>query len=135
MFRWSFLDRFHDFGLLVMRVGIGLVFLLLYGFPKLINPGSWAGIGRAVSYLGIKSGHQVWGFGAVLSMSLGAVCLILGFAHRPAALALTITMGVAAIWKHYPFAGWSASSYPLAMGVVCLGLLFTGPGKYSLQGR
>ncbi len=135
MFRWGYLDRFQDFGLLVLRVGVGLIFLLLHGFPKLIDPSSWTGVGRAVSYLGIGFGYQVWGFAAILSMTLGALCLIQPFAHRPAALALTITMGVAAIWRHYPFAGWSASAYPLAMGVVCLGLLFTGPGKYSVGGR
>lgn len=133
MFRWAFLDRFQDFGLLVLRAGVGLSFLLLHGFPKLVEPSSWAGVGRAVSYLGIDFGHQVWGFAAVLSMTLGAVCLVLGFAHRPAAFALTLTMGVASIWKFYPFGGWSAASYPATMAVVCLGLLLTGPGKYALQ--
>lgn len=47
--RWSFLDRFQDFGLLVLRVGVGLVFLLIHGFPKLADPASWARTGRAVS--------------------------------------------------------------------------------------
>jgi putative oxidoreductase len=135
MFRWAFLDRFQDLGLLVLRVGVGLMFLLLHGLPRLVEPESWARVGRAVSYLGIDFGHQLWGFAAVLSLTLGALCLILGFAHRPAALALTVTMAVAAIWRHYPFAGWSASSYAVSMMIVCLGLVFTGPGRLSLQGK
>lgn len=68
-------------------------------------------------------------------MTLGAAGLILGWAHRPAALALTVTMGVASIWKFYPFGGWDAAAYPVTMTIVCLGLLFTGPGKFALQGK
>jgi putative oxidoreductase len=135
MCRWAFFDRFQDLGLLVLRAGVGTAFLLLHGLPRLSEPESWSRIGRAMTYLGIDFGHQVWGFAAVLSLTLGAVCMILGFAHRPAALALAITMAVASIWKHYPFAGWSASAYPATLMVVCLGLLLTGPGKFSLQGK
>lgn len=135
MFRWAFLDRFHDLGLLLLRAGVGAVFLLIHGFPKLADPASWARVGRAVSYLGVDFGHQTWGFAAILSMTLGAVCLILGFAHRPAALALTVTMAVASIWKFFPFGGWDAAAYPVAMTLVCLSLVLLGPGKYSLGGR
>ena len=135
MLRWSFLDRFQDLGLLVLRAGIGAIFLLIHGFPKLSEPACWTRVGRAVSYLGIDFGHQVWGFAAILAMTLGAVCLILGFAHRPAAFALTITMGVASIWKFYPFGGWDAAAYPVTMTLVCFSLLLTGPGKFSLQGK
>lgn len=133
--RWSSLDHFHDLGLLVLRAGVGSVFLFIHGFPKLAEPGSWAGVGRAVGYLGIKFGHQAWGLAAILAMTLGAVCLILGWAHRPAALALTITMAVASIWKFYPFGGWSAAAYPFAMMLVCAGLLLTGPGRYAISGK
>jgi putative oxidoreductase len=133
--RWSFLDRYQDFGLLLLRAGVGALFLFIHGLPKLADPGSWAATGRAVGYLGIQFGHQVWGFAAVIAMTLGAACLILGFLHRPAALALTITMGVASIWKFYPFGGWDAAAYPVAMAGVCLSLLILGPGKFSLDNR
>lgn len=133
--RWQSLDRCHDFGLLVLRAGVGAVFLCIHGFAKLSDPGSWSGVGRAVSYLGIKFGYPAWGLAALIAMTLGAVCMILGWAHRPAALALTLTMAVASIWKFYPFGGWSAAAYPVTMMVVCAGLLFTGPGRYSLDGK
>jgi putative oxidoreductase len=131
--RWAFLDRYHDLGLLLLRVGVGALFLFIHGLPKLLDPASWARIGRSVSYLGIQFGHQVWGFAAVLAMTLGAVCLVLGFLHRPAALALTITMGVASIWKFYPFGGWNAAAYPVAMAGVCFSLIILGPGKFSVD--
>lgn len=134
--RWSQLDRFHDFGLLVLRVGIGLMFLCLHGWDKLAGGvDRWSGVGRAVSYLGIKFGYPLWGFLAAMSEVVGGVCLILGFLHRPAALALAVTMFVATIWKYYPFGGWDSAAHPAAMLCVCLALLFTGPGKYSLDAR
>lgn len=134
MLRLSFLDRFQDLGLLILRVGIGVIFLCIHGFSRLADGmAGWRRVGRAVSYLGIDFGHVWWGLAAVLAMTAGALCLILGWLHRPAALLLTITMGVASIWKFFPFGGWNAAAYPVTMAVVCLGLLITGPGKLSLD--
>ncbi|NDG50044.1 MAG: DoxX family protein [Rhodospirillales bacterium] len=94
--RWSYLDRFTDLGLLVLRAGIGAIFLLIHGLPRLVaDSRAWARVGRAVGYLGIHFGHAWWGLIAILAMTAGAICLILGFLHRPAALALTLTMAVA----------------------------------------
>ena len=44
-------------------------------------------------------------------------------------------MAVASIWKYYPFCGWESAAHPVAMAVVSLGLLFTGPGKYSIDAK
>ena len=131
---WASLDRFQDFGLLVLRVGIGSVFLLVHGFPNLAaGAKTWARVGRSVSYLGIGTGHTWWGLAALLAMTVGALGLIVGYCHRPAALALTITMLVASIWRFYPFGGWDAAAYPLSMAIVCFSLMLLGPGKYALS--
>jgi putative oxidoreductase len=134
MFRWSFLDRFTDLGLLVLRAGVGAIFLFIHGLPRLVADSQvWSRVGRAVGYLGIDSGHAWWGLAAIVAMTAGAVCLIVGFLHRPAALALTVTMAVATIWKFYPFGGWDAAAHPATMGVVCLALVILGPGRYALD--
>lgn len=134
--KWNVFDKWSDLGLLIIRAGIGALFMIVHGFPKLAGGvDKWESVGKAVSYLGIKFGYPAWGFAAATAETLGGLLLILGFAHRPAALALFVTMCVAAIWKHYPFAGWDASAHPTAMAIVCLGLFFTGPGKLSLDAK
>lgn len=134
--KWKALDAWSDAGLLIIRAGVGALFMLVHGFPRLMGgPDRWTSVGRAVSYLGIDFGYAIWGLAACLSMTAGGAMLILGLGHRPAALALFITMAVASIWKYYPFAGWGAADHPAAMAVVCLGLLLTGPGKYSIDAK
>lgn len=134
--KWKSLDVWSDAGLLIIRGGIGALFMCVHGFPRLMGgPDKWNATGRALSYLEIDFGHTAFGLAAALVMTLGGGFLIIGFAHRPSALALFVTMVVATIWKYYPFAGWDGAGHPAAMAVVCLGLLFTGPGKYSLDAK
>jgi putative oxidoreductase len=132
--KWKSLDRWSDAGLLIMRLGVGALFTCVHGYPRLMGgPDKWTSTGRAVSYLGIDFGYTLWGFLAAMAMTLGGVLLIIGYAHRPASLGLFVTMAVAAIWKFYPFGGWDSAAHPAAMAAVALGLLFTGPGKHSLD--
>lgn len=134
--KWKSLDQFSNFGLLITRVVVGALFMIVHGFPKLEGgPAKWESVGRAVSYLGVHFGYTGWGLAATVAETLGGFFLIIGFAHRPAALALFVTMAVAAIWSYYPFGGWDAAAHPTAMAAVCLGMVFTGPGKYSLDAK
>jgi putative oxidoreductase len=135
--RFAGLDNFSDHGLFIIRVGLGLMFALYHGWPKLIGgPDGWEHIGRAVSYLGIHGGYTVWGFLAALLECGGGVCLVLGLAARPVALALAGEMCVASIWsyfRYFPFGGWSQAAHPFELAIVFLGLFYLGPGKYSID--
>jgi putative oxidoreductase len=134
--KWKSLDAWSDVGLLIIRAGIGALFMCVHGFPRLMGgPEKWTATGRALSYLEIDFGHTAWGLAAALIMTFGGALMILGLALRPVALALFFIMAVASIWKYYPFAGWSAADHPAAMAVVCLGLLFTGAGKFSIDAK
>ncbi len=134
--KWKFLDGWSDVGLLVFRLGIGALFMIVHGFPKLADgPGKWESVGGAVGYLGIDFGHTAWGLAAAVAETFGGLLFMIGWFLRPAALALFVTMAVASIWKFYPFGGWDSAAHPVAMAVVCLGLLLTGAGKYSLDAK
>jgi putative oxidoreductase len=131
--RLKFLGRFREEGLLLLRVGIGVMFLF-HGWPKLLGgPAKWESIGHAVSYLGIPAWPTLWGLLAGLSEFGGGICLILGFLFRPACLLLMVTMGVAANSHLARGEGLMGASHAIELGIVFFGLALIGSGRYSLD--
>ncbi|AKC82162.1 hypothetical protein IMCC26134_04060 [Verrucomicrobia bacterium IMCC26134] len=131
--RWRFLDRWHDAGLLILRVGVGAAFVGIHGYP-LLSEGrvGWLRVGAAVKSFGLNDGYVWWGIAAMISMLLGGGCLILGLCQRPASLTLFSTMFVAAYWR-FQTSSLDAAAYPAVMAVVCLSLFILGPGKNALD--
>jgi len=121
-------------GLLVLRIGLGLLFLI-HGVPKMIGgPEKWAMLGKAMSNFGINFTPAFWGFLAAFAESFGAVALITGFFFRPAAFMLAGTMLVAASMHYFKGDPYIASiSYPLEMMVVFVSLLIAGPGNFTIN--
>jgi len=126
-------NRYRDAGLLFLRLGLGISFLI-HGIPKIVGgPDKWAGLGGAMGSLGISVFPAFWGFMAALSESLGGMLLILGIYFRTASLFLAVTMAVALqmhINRGDPF---TVYSHALEDGIVFLALLLIGPGKYVLK--
>lgn len=55
-------DRHRDLGLLLLRIGFGLMFIY-YGWPKIMGgPPAWAKLGGAVGDFGITFAPAFWGF-------------------------------------------------------------------------
>ena len=80
---FCFLDKYRDAGLLILRVGIGVMFVF-NGYPKLIaGPETWAMIGGSMKALGVDFAPTAWGFMAALSECAGGILLVLGFFHPP----------------------------------------------------
>lgn len=120
-------------GLLMMRVGLGVVFIF-HGYPKLFGGVErWARVGEAMSNVGIDSYHTVFGFLAGFAEFFGGIFLIFGLFTLPALLLLISTMFIAMITQISRESGFSGIAHPLSMGIVFLSLLFTGPGRYSLD--
>ncbi len=132
---FRFLDKYRDTGLLILRVGIGVMFMF-HGYPKLTaGSETWTMLGRSMKTLGVGFAPTAWGFMAALSECAGGILLILGFFTRPACFLLLITMIVATmmhIGKGDPFLKYS---HAMESGIMFLSLILIGPGKYSLDGQ
>ena len=130
---WKFFGKYRDFGLLLLRAGIGVMFIF-HGWPLLMaGPARWVQLGGAMHRLGVSFMPAAWGLAAALSECLGGVLLILGLAFRPACLLLALTMAVAAASVLGRGEGVLAASHAIEDGILFVGLLFIGPGRYSVD--
>ena len=127
------LENFRNTGLLLMRIGLG-VMMITHGYPKLMGgPEKWLKIGRAVEYFSIHSYHTAWGFAAAVAEGIGGLMLILGLFFRPTSILLMGTMVVAATKHLAQGDGLSGASHAIELAFVFLGLIFLGPGRYSVD--
>lgn len=127
--------RYKDFGFLLLRIGIGTMFIL-HGWPKLAGgPERWETLGQTMELVGITFAPAFWGFMAGFAEALGGLLLLLGFLWRPACLLLLFTMIIAAT-RHIaagdPFTDYS---HPLEAAILFFSLFFIGPGRYSLDNK
>ena len=124
-----------DTGLLILRIGIGIIFVF-HGLPKLIGGvETWTQIGSTMSLVGISFAPAFWGFMAAATEVVGGVFIVVGLLHRPVALMLVFTM-IIALLMHVtagdPFAIYSNTLKAL---IIFIALFVTGPGKYSFDYR
>jgi putative oxidoreductase len=121
-----------DLGLLIMRIGIGAMFMA-FGIPKLLGgPAMWAQIGGAMKSLHAPLPAEWWGLCAGLSEGVGGLFIVLGLLFRPVAATLAFTMVIAAITM-LRSKGFFDATHSIDMAIVFLGLTFTGAGWYSLD--
>lgn len=129
------LGKFTDTGILLTRLGVGIMFMM-HGFPKLMGgPEKWEKTGAAIFHLGISVFPTAWGLAASVAEVLGGLLFAVGLFFRPSSLALAFTMVVAAAYHLGKGDGIMGSSHAIEMGLVFLGFAFIGPGKYSLDKR
>lgn len=131
----KFLGKLSPFGLLVMRVGLGIAFIV-HGSGKMFGgPEVWSKVGEAIGNWGVHIYPTAFGFLAAFAEFGGGIMFILGFLFRPAALMLAITMAVATTSHIAKGDGFNVYSHALELGIVFFGLLFVGPGKISIDGE
>ena len=79
-------DTLVNAGLLVLRIGIGLIFII-HGVPKLMGGVElWTQLGSTMSIVGISFAPAFWGFMAAITEVAGGLFIILGLLHRLVAL-------------------------------------------------
>lgn len=128
-------QRNTDIGLLVLRIGIGIMFIW-HGFPKLsAGPELWANLGKAMEFLGIGFAPAFWGFMAAFAECVGGVCLIIGLGFRAAAALMAITMFVAASMHIGKGDGLKGAAHAVELCIVFISLLITGAGRFSLADK
>ena len=126
-------ERLTPLGLLVLRVGLGIVFMahghlkiFVFSLPNaaqnFANFGLWGWTAYPVAFIEL----------------IGGALLVLGLATRPIAL-LLIFIGFGAGWVHIDN-GWNYTSppnggweYGMFLAVASAALTLLGPGSYSLS--
>lgn len=127
------LGKYRNTGLLILRIGLG-VMMMVHGLPKIMGgPAGWEGLGGSMKVVGIDFLPTVWGFLAAVSEGLGGFLLILGLFFRPINMMLVFTMIIAALVHFGKGDGVSGASHAIELGIVFLALIFIGPGKYSID--
>lgn len=125
----------RNFGLLLLRVGIGLIFIV-HGYPKIIGgPKQWLWLGSQMQYVKITFAPVVWGFMAAASEFFGGIALVVGFYTRIAAFFMANVMLLAMIMHVSKGDSFGTIAHPLSLLVVFVSLIFLGGGKFSLMGK
>tara|TARA_R110002124_G_scaffold221839_1_gene387288 strand:+ start:11707 stop:12123 length:417 start_codon:yes stop_codon:yes gene_type:complete len=128
------LKKYKDEGLLLLRVGVGLDFLILHGWGKIAGGHEmWINLGQVMPHFGVDEIAMVWGFIATLTESLGALLFAIGYKFRLVSGLLGITM-VVAVYAHLSGGdGWGQASHALKMVFVFFGMMAIGAGKYAIE--
>lgn len=127
------LNKYRDAGLLILRVGLGVMFVI-HGWPKITaGPEMWGKLGMAMGNFGIHFAPNFWGFMAAFAEFGGGICLILGLFTRYACILLTISMVVAATMHLNKGDGLQGAAHAIEAAIVFFSLIFIGPGEHSVD--
>lgn len=122
-----------DLGLLVIRLVLGITYAIhgvtkfMAGTPVLEK------LGGALQVFGISAFPVFFGGLAALCEMLGGCLIFLGYKFRFAAFAIFLVMAVA-FYSHFAASDpFNSYAWALEMSAVFLGLIFIGPGRYSID--
>ena len=130
--RMAFLAKYRETSLLLMRLSLGVLFIILTG-PVLLNGSKWAAFGSAIRNIGLSSHFQFWGFLGALAGCAGGALMVFGLFFRLGVLlvlAITLIHTIGAIDRSGTL---RAALGAIELCLILTGLLFVGPGKYSVD--
>ena len=128
--------RVGDIGILLLRLS-GALICLGHGWSKMFGPNRFGPPQQFIDSIGNMAfpAPTLFAWSAALAEFLGGALIALGLLTRPAALALSFNMIVAAFGAHYddPFfsQGGPSKEFALVYATTFLPLIFLGAGRYS----
>lgn len=130
---FSQLGNYRNFGLLVLRVGLG-VMMFMHGLPKLTGgPEKWESLGQNMGQLHIHFMPVIWGFMSAVTESIGGIFLVLGLWFRLICVLMVINFIVAILTLFASGKGLMGASEAIELAFVFFGLIFLGAGTLSVD--
>lgn len=117
----------HDWGLLLIRLGLAAVFLT-HGISKFQN------LDQTTAFFGMLGLSAFWVYLVATVETLGGAAMLLGYFSRFAGALLAVVMVVAialAKWKMGFLGGYELD---LTLLLAALGIAFAGPGTMTVTG-
>lgn len=132
---FKMLARHSDVGPLLLRIGLGLMFVFVHGWPKLSGGSErWTAIGGSMGHLGIHFAPTFLGFMAAAFEFVGGVLLVLGLYVRQACVLILCVLVVATVSVLSRGGGLRGGNVqPIEVGTAIIALLFLGAGKYGID--
>lgn len=121
-------------GLLLLRVGLGIVFLM-HGLQKFND---WTIVGTASNFqqMGVPSPELAATIAAYAEV-IGGIALIVGLLSRLAGLVLAGDMFGAIYFAHGSHGFFSSNGgyeFPLVLALASLAVFLLGPGRFAIAG-
>jgi len=141
MFRIRFLDsnldQFKEYGVLFIRIGLGVIFIA-HGGQKLFGLFGGHGLSGTIGFMDKMGFQPAMLFGAALACAefFGGVLALLGLFTRWAGLFLAIVMSVAVYTVHLKnglFMSNKGFEFSGALLCMALSLIVSGGGRWSID--
>jgi putative oxidoreductase len=130
---FSQLGNYKNFGLLVMRAGLG-VMMFLHGLPKLTGGiAKWESLGHSMQHLHINFMPVLWGFMSAITETIGGLFCVLGLWFRLVCMLMLINFIVATLTQFAEGETVLGASHAIELCFVFFGLIFQGAGSYSID--
>lgn len=127
--------QLREAGILIMRIGFGII-LILRGYPKVFGgPEQWVEVGMSLQYINTEFAPMFFGFIIGIVELFGGFFLLMGLFFTPALVGLLIFMIFMIVDNIGAEQDVMTILHSIELGIVFLGLLFIGHGKYSLDER
>ena len=129
----SQLGKYRNTGLFILRVGVGAM-MIVHGFDKLKGgPTEWTNLGSAMDNLHMHYIHAFWGFMCAVTETVGGLFCVLGLWFRVVSLFMVFNFFVAALFHFFKGDGIQDAAHAMELLFVFAGLVFLGPGSYSVD--